>query len=82
MLLASLGCYALQGVNYALFSMCMTLYIVFVFRFGGFSETRAAHLRLLNTAIGGVLALLVDSLWQALAAPLFFHKDPAPLELD
>lgn len=81
-LVAALGCYALQGVNYALFSMCMTLYIVFVFRFGGFSETQAAHLRLLNTAIGGVLALLIDSLWQALAAPLFFHRDPTPLDLD
>lgn len=80
-LLAALGCYALQGVNYALFSLCMTLYIVFVFRFGGFSETQAAHLRLLNTAIGGVLALLIDSLWQALAAPLFFHHDPDPLDL-
>ena len=59
----ALGCYALQGVNYALFSLCMTLYIVFLFRFGGFSETQAAHLRLINTAIGGGLALAIDSLW-------------------
>jgi hypothetical protein len=65
--LFALGCYALQAVNYALFSLSITLYIVFLFRFGGFSETAAAHLRLLNTAIGGVLALVIDSIWQGIA---------------
>ncbi|MDE1160776.1 MAG: FUSC family protein [Acidobacteriaceae bacterium] len=66
-MLACLGCYALQAVNYALFSLCMTLYIVFLFRFGGFSETQAAHIRLMNTAIGGALALLIDGVWQSVA---------------
>jgi len=61
------GCYALQAVNYALFSLVITLYIVFLFRFGGFSETAAAHLRLLNTAIGGALALVIDTAWQGVA---------------
>jgi hypothetical protein len=64
-MLFALGCYSLQAVNYALFSLSITLYIVFLFRFGGFSETAAAHLRLLNTAIGGALAFLIDSVWQA-----------------
>ena len=53
-------CFALQAVNYALFSTFLTLYTVFLFAFGGFSERTAADLRLLNTAIGGLLALLVD----------------------
>lgn len=57
------ACFALQAVNYALFSLCLTLYTVFSFRLGGFSQPAAAHLRLLNTAIGGGLALLVDSAW-------------------
>lgn len=53
-------CFALQAVNYALFSAILTMYTVFLFAFGGFSERSAADLRLLNTAVGGVLALLVD----------------------
>jgi MFS family permease len=56
-------CFAVQAVNYALFSLALTLYIVFLFRFGGFSQTSAAHLRLINTVIGGALALVVDGVW-------------------
>lgn len=59
------GCYALQAVNYAIFSTFITLYIVFLFRFGGFSETAAAHVRLMNTVVGGGLALLMDALWKS-----------------
>lgn len=61
------GCYALQAVNYAAFSFFITLYIVFLFRFGGFSETAAAHIRLVNTVVGGALALIIDWLWKSLA---------------
>jgi hypothetical protein len=61
---SALGCYALQAVNYAVFSLLITLYIVFLFRFGGFSQTAAAHIRLMNTVIGGSLALLIDALWK------------------
>jgi hypothetical protein len=59
--------YTTQAVNYAVFSLFVTLYIVFLFRFGGFSQTSAAHLRLFNTAIGGGVALAVDALWQKFA---------------
>lgn len=69
-LLFAWGCYALQAVNYAVFSFSITLYVVFSFRFGGFSQPAAAHLRLLNTAIGGVTALVVDVLWQVFSPPL------------
>ena len=58
------ACFALQAVNYALFSFFLTLYTVFSFRFGGFSQPAAAHLRLLNTAIGGAIALAVDATWK------------------
>jgi hypothetical protein len=60
-------CYALQAVNYAVFSFFITLYIVFLFRLGGFSETAAAHVRLVNTVVGGSLALMIDWLWKAAA---------------
>jgi hypothetical protein len=62
--LTAWACYALQAVNYAVFSMCITLYIVFLFRSGGFSQTSAAHIRLFNTALGGALALGVDIVWK------------------
>ena len=61
------GCYALQAVNYAAFSAFITLYIVFLFRFGGFSDTQAAHIRLVNTVVGGSLALAIDALWKVAA---------------
>jgi len=72
-LLSAWASYATQAVNYAMFSLFVTLYIVFLFRFGGFSQTSAAHLRLLNTAVGGGVALVVDALWQKLG-----RKWPAP----
>ena len=64
------ACYALQAVNYALFCLALTLYVVFSFRFGGFSRPGAAHLRLFNTALGGGIALAVDAIWQVLAPRL------------
>jgi hypothetical protein len=60
------GCYALQAVNYAVFSMFVTLYIVFLFHFGGFSQRSAAHIRLFNTALGGAIALSIDIIWKVL----------------
>ena len=63
-------CFTLQAVNYAAFSMMMTLYTVFLFAFGGFSERSAAGLRLSNTLIGGLIALAVDYTAQQLRARL------------
>lgn len=68
--LTAYACFALQAVNYAAFSTVLTLYVVFLFAFGGFSERSAAVIRLTNTAIGGSLALLVDF--------LFTHFTPRP----
>jgi hypothetical protein len=67
-LIAAWGCFALQDVNYALFSFFITLYIVFLFRSGGFSQTSAAHIRLFNTILGGCIALLIDAAWMLLPA--------------
>jgi uncharacterized membrane protein YgaE (UPF0421/DUF939 family) len=58
--------YTFQAVNYAVFSLFVTLYIVFLFRFGGFSQSSAAHIRLFNTALGGGVALIIDVLWNLL----------------
>lgn len=75
-LVGAWGCYALQAVNYAAFSVFITLYIVFLFRFGGFSETAAAHIRLVNTVVGGTLALMIDAIWKTVAA----RRQPAHVE--
>ncbi len=63
-------CFALQAVNYAVFCLFLTLNTVYLFALGGFSERAAADIRLLNTAIGGLLALLVDFLAQKLGPRL------------
>lgn len=76
-LVSAWGCYALQAVNYAVFSAFMTLYVVFLFRFGGFSETAAAHIRLVNTVIGGALALAIDAAWKLWASR---RRTPAAAE--
>ena len=69
-LLCAWASYALQAVNYAVFSLFLTLYIVFLFRFGGLSQTSAAHIRLFNTALGGGIALTIDFLWNLLSSKL------------
>lgn len=65
-LVSTWACYALQAVNYAAFSLFITLYIVYLFRFGGFSQISAAHIRLYNTALGGSIAILIDLAWKLL----------------
>ena len=66
-LITAYACFALQAVNYAAFSTALTLYTIFLFGFGGFSERTAGILRLTNTAIGGSLALLVDFIAKQIA---------------
>lgn len=72
-LVSAWASYSFQAVNYAIFSLFITLYIVFLFHFGGFSQTSAAHIRLFNTALGGTVALISDALW-ALLAPRIHAK--------
>jgi hypothetical protein len=71
-LVSAWACYTLQAVNYAAFSLFVTLYIVYLFRLGGFSQTAAAHIRLFNTALGGTIAIMMDVAWK-----MFAQKKPA-----
>lgn len=50
--------YALVNVNYGLFSVFLTAYIVFLLSFAGLSTQILVAHRTLNTALGGGLALL------------------------
>ena len=50
--------YALVNVNYGLFAVFLTAYIVFLLDFGGLSTKVVVAHRTLNTALGGGLALL------------------------
>ena len=56
-LFAWLG-YGLINVNYALYAVCLTAYIVFLLDFGGLSTHVVVLHRTVNTALGGGLALL------------------------
>ena len=50
--------YALVNVNYGLFAIFLTAYIVFLLDFAGLSAQVVVAHRTLNTALGGGLALL------------------------
>ena len=52
------GAYALINVNYGLFAVFLTGYIVFLLDFGGLSTHAVVARRTVNTALGGGLALL------------------------
>ena len=52
------GAYALINVNYGLFAVFLTGYIVFLLDFGGLSTSVVVARRTVNTALGGGLALL------------------------
>ncbi len=55
-------CYTFQSVNYGAFAACITSYIVFLLAFAGLSEMTVVTSRTFDTAIGGVFALLANSL--------------------
>jgi hypothetical protein len=57
--------YTIVNVNYGVFSVCLTAYIVFLLAFAGLSARAVVFHRTVNTTLGGSLALLsyVTSLW-------------------
>jgi Fusaric acid resistance protein-like len=63
LLAAVWGCYSLFRVNYALFTVCLTAYVVFVLRLSGIAEMTAAWARIAYTVEGGVLAIVVYLVW-------------------
>jgi hypothetical protein len=62
------GCYALLRVNYALFAIGVTAYVVFLLALAGLPEIAVAGHRAAATALGGAFALL---------AHLFPVRDPS-----
>lgn len=50
-------------VNYGVFTVAITLYVVFLLALSGVEEHRAALDRVLSTLLGGTLALLAYVLW-------------------
>ena len=63
-LFAGLG-FALFNVSYALFSVAITGYVVYLLAFGGAAENASAFDRVVATALGGTLALLAYAVWPA-----------------
>ena len=61
---AGLG-FALFNVSYALFSVAITGYVVYLLAFGGAPEHASALDRVAATALGGALALVAYTLWPA-----------------
>jgi uncharacterized membrane protein YccC len=57
--------FALFNVSYALFSVAITGYVVYLLAFGGAPEHTAAFDRVIATALGGALALLAYAAWPA-----------------
>jgi uncharacterized membrane protein YccC len=61
------ACYAVFRVNYALFTMCLTGYLVFLLMLSGVGEITAASLRAEYTVAGGAVSLLVYMAWPSWA---------------
>ena len=55
--------YAFSRTNYTIFVVCITGYVVFLLALAGVPESTAARYRSLDTALGGVLALVVYAAW-------------------
>lgn len=55
--------YALFRASYAVFTICITGYVVFLITLSGAPETKTALERSLHTVLGGGLAMLVYAVW-------------------
>ena len=62
------GGYALFRMNYTIFAICITGYVVFILMLSGVGEMTAASARSLYTIEGGVLALAAYAVWPTWAA--------------
>jgi len=62
------GGYAVFRVNYAIFTVCVTGYVVFILMLSGVGEMAAATTRAIDTMAGGVLALAIYAIWPTWAA--------------
>lgn len=57
------GCYALFRINYAIFAVSLTGYVVFLLMLSGIGEMTAATSRAAYTIVGGALALVAYAAW-------------------
>jgi uncharacterized membrane protein YccC len=64
-LVAACGAYLTVAANYALFTVGITAYVVFLLAFGGLAAHTAVFERLWASLLGGVLALLAYVVWPA-----------------
>ena len=56
-------CYATFRMNYTLFTIALTGYVVFILMISGVAEMMAVTLRAIDTIAGGCIALIVYALW-------------------
>jgi uncharacterized membrane protein YccC len=72
--LLTFGAYALYPANYALFSVLLTVVIALLAQFAGGSPIGALEDRLLDTALGGAIALAAFALWPTREAAASEHR--------
>jgi uncharacterized membrane protein YccC len=70
----TLAAYALYPANYALFSVLLTIVIALLAQFGGGSPIGALEDRLLDTALGGAIALAAFALWPTRETTTLGHR--------
>lgn len=68
-------CYNLLLVNYAVYTVCITQYVVFLLSLAGLPTRVVVAHRIFNTVLGGCLGLLVRVLWPKWEV----HADPPGL---
>jgi uncharacterized membrane protein YccC len=61
-------CYASFRMNYTLFTVAITGYVVFILMLSGVGEMTAVTLRAIDTIAGGCIALVVYAIWPTWAA--------------
>jgi len=61
-------CYATFRVNYTIFTIAITGYVVFILMLSGVGEMTAVTLRAVDTIAGGCIALVIYAVWPTWAA--------------
>jgi uncharacterized membrane protein YccC len=61
-------CYATFRMNYTLFTIAITGYVVFILMLSGVGEITAVTLRAIDTVAGGCIALIIYAAWPTWAA--------------
>ena len=74
--------YAAFQLNYALFSLTITAYVVFILSLLGTPESAAVQNRLIATLAGGLLAMLSYAVWPTWEAPHTRKRLRTLVELD